>query len=178
MTGCRIISRPEHATNYFSSVTISPKSWFAQIRELCLLYLLPHPIELLSSPKTKCSYKLMVKKRVIDYWEKELRKEAQALPSLLSFKPSYMSLTSPHPIWLTAGSSPSKVAMATVQSLFLSGRYRTGKLCSHWAKNKTGACLLSADCYGILEDIPHILASCHGLIKTRDKLLLYTNEYS
>ena len=167
----------KHATNYFSSVTISPKSWFAQIRELCLLYLLPHPIELLSSRKTKSSYKLMVKKRVIDYWEKELRKEAQALPSLLFFKPSYMSLTSPHPIWLTAGSSPSKVAMATVQSLFLSGRYRTGKLCSHWAKNKTGACLLSADCSGILEDIPHILASCHGLIKTRDKLLLYTNEY-
>ena len=168
----------KHASNFFSSATLNPKSWFAQIRELCLKYFLPHPLELLTSPPPKYSYKMMVKKHIIDHWEKELRREALALPSLMFFKPSFMSLVTPHPLWLTAGSSPSKVAMATVQAQMISGRYSTEKLCRHWSSNLTGACLLSPECSDMLEDIPHILSSCHALAKTRDKLLLYTNEYA
>ena len=167
-----------HATNYFSSATISPKSWFQQIRELCLTYKLPHPLELLTSPPAKSSFKTLVKKSVISFWEIQLRQEASLLPSLMYFKPAFMSLTSPHPLWLTAGSSPSKVTMATVQSLMVSGRYRTESLCSNWSKNKTGVCLLSPECSNTKEDIPHILKSCQALAKTRGKLISFTHEYS
>ena len=168
----------KHAINYFSSATINPKSWFAQIRELCLQYFLPHPLQLLSSPQTKLSYKMLVKKHIIDHWEKELRSEAQALPSLNFFKPSFMSLVTPHPLWLTAGSSPTKVAMASVQAQMLSGRYSTEMLCRHWSSNLTGSCLLSPDCSDLLEDITHILCVCHGLTRTREKLLRYSTEYT
>ena len=121
----------QHASNISSSSTISSKSWFHQIRKWCLLYNLPHPQELLSSPLTKHGFKLLVKKKVISYWETILRAEAQPKPSLEFFKPSFMSLTSSHPMFTTAGSSPAKVAMALVQSVMLSGRYRTEGLCSH-----------------------------------------------
>ena len=54
---CRLQDNILHATavNYFSATTISQKSWFAQIRQLCLLYCLPHPSTLLKiSFQTVC----------------------------------------------------------------------------------------------------------------------------
>ena len=106
----------QHAKNIFSFTTPSSNSWFHQIRNLCLKYSLPHPATLLSTPPTKEAYKSLVKKHVVNYWE------AESLPSLEFFHPSYMSLSAPHPLWRTAGSSPTKVVMATVQARFLSGR--------------------------------------------------------
>ena len=68
----------------------------------------------------------MVKSNIISHWANKLKVEAALLPSLKSFNPSFMSLTAPHPLWWTAGSSPSKVAMATtIQAQMISGRYRT-----------------------------------------------------
>ena len=89
-----------------------------------------------------------------------------------------MSLVSPHPLWSTAASSPSKVAMATVQAIFLSGRYRSEALCCHWTSNKSGTCLLSPSCKGIIEDVFHILCVCPALDQTRTKLQTYTSEYA
>ena len=66
-----------------------------------------------------------------------------------------MSLKTKHPLWTTAGCSPVKVVMATVQAQMLSGRYRTDYLCRHWSKNKSGCCLLS---------------------QTRKKLMSFTND--
>ena len=39
-----------HARRIFSSVLISPKSWFHQVRRWCDLYSLPHPLDLLENP--------------------------------------------------------------------------------------------------------------------------------
>ena len=168
----------EHANNVFSDRTKSPRSWFHQITKLCVLYALPHPLDLLTSPPTKPVFKTMVKKRVIDYWESVLRSEAAALPSLVIFKPAFMSLTTPHPLWTTAGSSPANVLMATVQAVMVSGRYRTEALCSHWSKNKKGVCLLSDGCSNMLEDLTHILQICPALSRFRQNLAQFTQEYS
>ena len=92
----------------------SSKSWFAQVRNICLLYQLPHPIILLEHSMTKPSFKSMVKKAVINYWETKLRLESAQLPSLKYFRPSYMSLTTPNPLWLSARASPYEVSKATV----------------------------------------------------------------
>ena len=89
----------------------------------------------------------------------------------------YMSLTAPHPLWTTAGSSPAKVAMATIQAIMNSGRYRTEALCRHWSSNHRGFCLLSPDCQDLVEDLPHIVKTCPALDQTRLRLKDYTNQY-
>ena len=85
----------------------------------------------------------MIKKKILDYWEKKLRSDALNLPSLKYFHPHYYSLSSPHPLWTTAGSSPYEVKKAVVQARMLSGRYRTEMLRRHWSENKEGHCLFS-----------------------------------
>ena len=111
-----------HARNILVREKSSSKSWFCQLRSLCLRYELPHPIVILDDPPSKEAFKKLLKARVVDYWEKKLRGEASLLSSLLYFKPEYMSLSKPHPIWTTAGSNPHEVSKAVQQARFLSGR--------------------------------------------------------
>ena len=68
------------------------------------MYGLDHPLQLLDHPPSKTDFKLVVKKRVTEYWEGLLRDEAAGLPSLHYFVASCDSLTSPHPIWTSSGS--------------------------------------------------------------------------
>ena len=165
-----------HAQNIFNFITSSPKSWFHQIRDLCLKYGLQHPAMLLNNPPEKEAFKNLVKKHVMNYWEQKLRGEAEPLDSLEFFHPSFMSLTCPHPLWRTAAASPTKVLMATQQARFLSGRYRTEALCSNWSQNSNGHCKLSSDCQ-TLEDTRHILQTCSALAATREKLMKFTSSY-
>ena len=111
--------------------------------------------------------------------EVKLRKEAAVLPSLEYFHPEYMSLVSPHPILKTAGSSPYQVSMSIVQSIMLSGRYRTEQLCRHWSQNKLGVCLLpSCQGLGLKEDLRHILSVCGSLEPVRKNLQSFTIKYA
>ena len=164
----------------FSSASSHKKSWFQQIRDLCLQYRLPHPLQLLSKPLSKLKFKKLVKSHIIDYWEIKLRTEALPLTSLEFFNPSFMSLKTPHPIWRTAGSSPAKVTMATVQAKMLSGRYRTQLLCSHFTPQGSKICQLSQCCKesGAVEDLRHILTQCKALDDTRETLINFAFDYS
>ena len=166
-----------HAVNVYSSCTPSSNSWFNRIRKICLQYLLPHPLILLKSPLPKDTLKRLVKKHVIDYWEQLLRAEAAVLDSLVFFKPAFYSLQTSHPLWSTAGSSPAKISMATIQAQMISGRFRTEELCSNWSKNKMGVCLLSPSCSLTPENLQHILSACPALQPTRDRMMKFTNEY-
>ena len=168
------------AASLLRSPSLSAKSWLHQIRSICMKYLLPDPLNLLEDPLPKAGFKLLVKKHVLNYWEEALRSEAEdpRYSSLSFFKPRFMSLSSPHPLWTTAGSSPAKVSMATVQARMISGRYRSESLCRHWSKNKEGFCLLSPGCSTTVEDLPHILQSCSGLAPVREKLVNFTIKYS
>ena len=91
-----------------------------------------------------------------------------------------MSLKKPHPIWRTAGSSPAKVTMATVQAIMLSGRYRTQLLCSHFTPQGSKICQLSQCCKesGAVEDLRHILTQCKALDDTRETLINFAFDYS
>ena len=153
----------QHACNIFKSRTVSRKSWFHQIRRLCLKYDLPHPSSLLSMAPSKQVFKILVKKRVISFWEIQLRAESSSLTSLTFFKPHYLSLTKPHPMISSAGLSPAKVSMATVQMRLISGRYRTNHLTRHWSKSRSPICSLSPDCNEI-EDVRHFLQTCPALM--------------
>ena len=110
-----------HGQNVLSFAKPSTKSWFHQIRDLCLIYNLPHPLHQLIHPQPKDIYKQMIHKHVVSHWEEKLREEAASKSSLMFFHPEYYSLTKPHPLWTTAGSDPYQVTMATVQAAMLSG---------------------------------------------------------
>ena len=167
-----------HAVNILTVAKPSSKSWFLEIRTLSLQYRLPHPLLLLQSPPSKDAFKKLVNKKIVDFWETKLREEAMPLTSLKYFNPNFMSLTAPHPIWTTAGSSPYQVTMSTIQGVMVSGRYRTEKLCSHFSKDKTGFCQ-TPHCKGLdyFEDLEHILADCPALEDTRTRLRSFTANY-
>ena len=172
---CRLPDNILHpyAIDYFSSDRLRKSSWFSQVHLLCKLYSLPDPLALLSNPPEKNAFKVLTKKRVISYWEILLRSEAKALKSLKFFKPEYMSLLKPHPIFPSAGSSPSKVSMSLIQAKMLSGRYRCEALLKHWKPTSNGKCKLSRLCDSE-EDVQHILQHCIALEPTRRKLQAFT----
>ena len=156
-----------HARNALVSAKTTSKSWFCQLRDVCLLYNLPHPISILDCPPSKDDYKKQIIAHVTSYWETKLRSEATLLPSLCYFKPEFMSLKTPHLLWKTAGSNPYEVAKAVQQARFLSGRYRTGNLEKHWSHNKEGICY---NCHESAETTEHILIFCKAYNETKKKL--------
>ena len=160
-----------HAKNILSGVKSSSKSWFHLVRDVCLLYELPHPLTILEEKPSKKSFKKQVKARVVSYWEIKLRGESSLLPSLKYFHPEYMNLTKPHPIWSTAGSSAYEISRAVQQARFLSGRYKSASLTKHWSSNnREGYCGVSTTCYNQPETIEHILVQCSAYSECRQRL--------
>ena len=149
----------------------STKSWFLQIKDLCLQYGLPHPLSLLDNPPPKESYKKMIKTKVTEYWTLQLRSEASSLDSLKYFDSSFLSLQFPHPLWSSCGANPFEVSKAVIQARMLSGRYRSDHLARHWTSNKMGYCQLP-QCIGKNSPgtLEHILVSCPSLSKCRQKM--------
>ena len=148
----------ELAKDVLTTLTRRSNSWFAQIRNLCLQYNLPHPLEFLQAPKPKENFKKLVRAKIIDYWENKFRGEAAPLTSLEYFKPCYMSLTKPHAIWTTARENPYEVAKAVIQVRMLSGRYRTKLLTSNWINSQDVHCPVPY-CTEV-ESLQHILLDC------------------
>ena len=156
----------------------SANSWFQQIREVCILYNLPHPILLLECPPTKLSFKKLCKLKVHEYWHAKLVQEAAPLLSLKYFQPIFLSLASPHPLWKSLNGNPYQTEAAKIQAWFLSGRYRDERLCRFWSQNKEGFCLQeSCNGQGIIEDTKHIMITCNSLDETRRRLFSFTAAF-
>ena len=98
------------------------------------------------------------------------------LSSLEHFRPSYMSLSTPHPLW-TSAHSPYEVQKAVIQAWMISGRYCTDKLARHWSsRNPSGLCLLPG-CDGLhVGSLEHILLHCQALADVGSGVInLWTN---
>ena len=67
------------AVYQLSSAKVSSGTWFLQVRDLFIQYLLPSPLTLPQHPISKYSYQKIVKSRLIDFQEKHLRVEALKL---------------------------------------------------------------------------------------------------
>ena len=158
-----------HARYVLSSALPAARSWFLQIRDLCLMYSLPHPLQLLDNPPTKEGFKKLVKLKVVEYWQDLLRNEAASLPSLHYFRPQFHSLQAPHSVWKTAGSNPYESSKSSVLAQMISGRYRTEELCKHWSDNRAGFCL-ALTCCNIPGTLEHLLIECPALETTRERL--------
>ena len=158
-----------HARNVLVSTKPTSKSWFWQIRDICLTHDLPHPILILNNQPSKEAFKNLFFPKVINYWQNKLRGEAALLPSLTNFRPEFMSLAKPHPIWTTVESNPYEVTKAVQQARFLSGRYRAELLSKHWSQNKHGFCL-SPSCSEVEETVEHILVHCKQYSECKKRL--------
>ena len=177
---CHLPNDPLHALARTTLIQGKPsgKSWFQEIREICILYDLPHPLTLLHSPPPKPTFKKLCRAKVHDYWHVKLSSEATSLRSLEYLRPAFLSLSRPHPIFTSLDGNPYQAKAAKVQALFLSGRYYTEKLCRFWSENKGGFCLLdSCKSMNICKTLEHIVLQCTGLSETRRRLLRFTSDY-
>ena len=154
----------------------SANSWIQQVRDICVQYQLPHPLQLFSSPMKKERFKTLCKQKVSEYWHEKLAHQA-GLPSLSFLQPDFLSLSSPHPIYSSLDGNQYQAKAARIQSLFLSGRYRSEELCRFWSQNRDGFCLLdSCKDLKISENIQHILLHCAGLTEVRRRLVAFTGK--
>ena len=153
------------------------KSWFHQIERICKQYGLPNALDLLGNPPPKQDFQKLCKLKVNEFWHMKLSLVTQTLSSLKYLNTNYLSLTSPHPIWTSLDGNPFQARAATVQAHFLSGRYRTERLCRFWSTNPDGYCLQES-CKGlsISEDIEHILVRCPALTDKRRRLLRLSSD--
>ena len=146
------------------------QSWFVQVKDICLLYGLPHPLHLLNSPPTKLKLRKVVKTKITEYWQHFLASEAMPLPSLSHFNPAMHSLVTPHPMWAAAGSSAYEVNKTTILARMISGRYRTESLCRFWSDNRQGYCLATT-CSQTVGDLEHLLLHCPALQLVRNSII-------
>ena len=175
---CRLPGDPLHAhAHYVLTCSLrSAKSWFQQVRDICLQYSLPHPLELLQHPLSKHRFKTLVKKQLSVYWENHLRLETIGLSSLIFFNTSLLSLQQPSLLWLTAGSNSFECSKSLVVAKMISGRYRSDYLCRHWTpSNRRGFCLADT-CQAVEGDVTHMLIICPALQPTRDRLVKFWRD--
>ena len=59
----------DHARNILTTHnTKSSNSWFFTIRDICVTYMLPQPLTMLSGPFPKTQFKKLCKSKIHDYW--------------------------------------------------------------------------------------------------------------
>ena len=177
---CRLPENILHrlAKYILTSLPDSTKSWFLQIKKLCFTYNLPHPLLLLADPPTKASFSHRVRLNVLDFWQTKLRQETAELPSLRFFKPQFMSLSQPHPLWTTCGSNRYEINKACCQAKYLSGRFRSEKLLSHFGHGNLPFCQLHPEGEKVVGDLAHHLVHCSALADRRECLFDYWNSIS
>ena len=153
------------------------KSWFSDVREICYQYNLPTPLLLLNNPPSRKEFKETVKLKVLDFWQAKLRAEAKKLEnaSLAFFKPAFMSLSKPHLLWTTCQGNSYELNKATIQAKYLSGRFRTEKLLSHFAGTNSKFCELHPETETV-GDIHHHLVLCPKLQDCRAALFEYWEQ--
>ena len=155
------------------------KSWFLEVRSISQQYGLPDPLLILQSPPSKDSWKRQCKAKVNSWLEIRLRGEAALLPSISYFHPSYMSLSTPHPLWKLA-ESPFEVKKASTVATMLSGRYVTDHRARHWSRsNPDGNCQL---CLAIGHPptpgtLEHMLLRCPALSEARRRSISHWCSY-
>ena len=118
--------------------------------------------------------KSLIKNKVLDFWQSTFRKDCSPLLSLKYFKPDYMSLQKPDPIWTTCGNNSYEVAKAIIQAKFLSGRYRSESLTCHFSRANSPNCSICPE--KPIGSIEHILTICSSLLPIRSLQLKHLSD--
>ena len=118
--------------------------------------------------------KSLIKNKVLDFWQSTFRKDCSPLLSSKYFKPEYMSLQKPHPIWTTCGKNSYEVAKAIIQAKFLSGRYRSESLICHFSRGNSPNCSICPE--KPVGSIEHILTMYSSFLPIRSLQLKHLSD--
>ena len=134
---CHLPADPLHKRAQYALTYLPPssRSWFQQVRNLCLQYGLPHPLTLLENPMSKEKFKKLVKQKVTEYWHDVLATESFNLDSLRFFDFSSASLSQAHPIWTGSVGNSYECCKSTFLARMVSGHYRCETMCNFWSSN-------------------------------------------
>ena len=168
---CHLPSDPlnVHARHILQNAPQSARSWFQQVKDLCSMYDLASPLELLDTPPHKKQFKVRVQKNVAAYWHQVLSCEIKKLKSLKYFKPELYSLTRPHYMWTSAASNSFECSKSTVLARMASGRFRTDMMTRYWSQNRSGYCR-QATCVQVQGTLEHLLTTCLALSSIRENM--------
>ena len=168
---CHLPGNPlhRHALHVLTVAPESAKSWFQQVENICALYGLPAPLQLLQNPPDKAKFKYLIKSKVAQYWHAVFTEEVSGLKSLKYFKPELYSLTRPHYMWSLTARNTFESTKSSVLAKMASGRYRTEMLTRYWSNNRGGYCR-APSCVSTPGTLEHLLAACPALSQTREKL--------
>ena len=178
--GNNILAR--QARTVFSTTSPSSKSWFWQLRDICILYNLPHPLEFLELKYSKTIFKKLTKLAVITYYTNKFKTDAANLRSLKYFKFDKIGIRSVHPIFATCGTNPYEIEKAVVQSRLLSGMYKFERRKRHFTNtnNPDGICslhLCQEEDSRHFGDIESFFLGCPSLGKARQEFATFLNNY-
>ena len=143
--------------------------WSGVARRTAALYGLPDPLELFQQPWVSKRFGDFAKETISKYWASYLQESAQTYEenSLRLFDSSRLTLTSPHPIWLAAGSNSISVQRATVVSWLLLGVYKTMERLHTMNKVSSPTCLLCEE-GDLVEDQLHFALFCTAFSEIRN----------
>ena len=142
--------------------------WSGLARRTAALYNLTDPLEIFQNPWESDRWSKHAKTEVLKYWTTLLKESAASYPSLNILDTSRLSLTSPHPMWIAAGSNPVSVRKATVVTWLLLNVYKTGERLHKMKKVGSPACVM---CLAPLEDRLHFGLKCSQLSQIRNEYL-------
>ena len=158
----------------------SNSSWFVMVRRFAQQYQLPDPLIVLQQPLPKSQWKSLCKSKVVMWWEKHFRGEADNLESLLYFNPHFFSLTKTHKT-ISSANSPYEISRATIVNLMLSGRYISDFRTRHFNNsNPTGACRLCLSSSGSPAPpgtLEHLLLLCPSLQPAYQRAALHWTDH-
>ncbi|CAG2195799.1 unnamed protein product [Mytilus edulis] len=148
--------------------THTSKSWFIEIKKICLKYDLPDCQNFLTYPLGKFQWKNLITRKIYTYWREKINENSEGYSSLQHIACAYKIKTI-HPILTTNTSNCRDINRIPIRTKVATGNYI---LQSNRAKfNKCEVSATCKICNKEDETIEHFLISCIHLEPDREKLL-------
>ncbi|CAG2239125.1 SLC5A6 [Mytilus edulis] len=153
--------------------THTSKSWFIQIKKICLKYDLPDCQNFLTYPLGKFQWKKLITRKIYTYWREKINENSEGYSSLQHIACAYKIKTI-HPILTTNTSNCRDINRIPIRTKVATGNYI---LQSNRAKfNKCEVSATCKICNKEDETIEHFLISCIHLEPDRERLLKVIRE--
>ena len=143
------------------------RSWVVHIKELLTKYDLPSAYKLNLSPPKKSEWKLIVKKRVNEYWTKSLQEEASQKTTLRHLCADICTIRKLHHVWRKTPYNKMAVLQAGVRVKILVGRYTLQEDTNKY-RGSDAPCPV---CKVAPENLYHFLFVCTELSEVQEKYL-------
>ena len=157
------------ALRQLATKTLKSRSWFVRIVKIAAKYQLPSPHFLLQHPPKQQTWKKIVKKYVLRFWENSLIEEATTKSSLAFLNTKALTISKLHHSIATVQPDTRDIPRCRIKLRMLTGtyvlQYNRHKFNQHEV-NPT--CPLCED--GI-EDQTHFIGTCKTLERDRKKML-------